>query len=410
MHQHENLVDHMAWIRKYYGLRRWFFRTQIRFRDLLVVFFSRRSRNFDCVSECDVLFIKRFSTNAIFEKLIERFEPAVSAGQIQAEGPTEWIAKRELIFDGDAPLSLRMYRARAEYLIRRFNPKVIVTTHNGSIFSPILKSAASSRGISVVHLAHSVPTPNYRHFSMIDFDYYVAYGESSYKLLQQQERIYGDTRFVYAGSCHIQERLRAKEMPDPGGSTMTFVLLGSGPNVEKESQTEAIYSTAIAAASKFQDATLLFKPHPRSDRQLWTRLVQSKPELRCRVIESLPQAPRASIALCGYTNAIIDVTVLGMVPILVCAKIEADYFYYSEFFGTPVFSEKQLLARIRDINDRRAFYEAQSEKFSSFHLSAVGDSVAYVARFLCDLAKGNSVEEHISVPGFARESPSASAY
>lgn len=397
MQAHDDLLDHLAWIKGYSGARRFLYRMQLGFRGGLARLLARNGRDVDCDHSCDVLFLKRAAENTIFQRIAERFEPGVTWVEIVAGRPSEWISRRELIADDHGSLRFWLYRARAAYLVHRFNPKVIVTESNGSILSPALRSVAAERRVPVAHLAHSVPTPNYRTFSLVDYDYYIVYGESSYRLLQRQSRIFGDTRFVFAGSCHIQQRLAQDVSPLDNIEASSFVLLGSGPQVELNHETKEIYSNVIRLVSNLPEARLLFKPHPRSNRELWNSLVQGKPKRKFEIIQSLRQAPREAIVFCGYTNAIIDVAALGMVPVLVCKDMEEDYFCYHEFFGTPVFLEKELLNKVNDINNRRAFYLEQLDRFRTFHLSEVGDPLAYVASFLCDLARGNSVQKYVSI-------------
>jgi hypothetical protein len=100
----------------------------------------------------------------------------------------------------------RCYEGYANWLKENFNPKIIITDRNGSIFSPFLKSRTPGDPVTF-HLSHAVLTAQSSRFSMLEYDYYCLYGRSSLEYLRSLPYVFGSCKIVLGGSVLLTRGL-----------------------------------------------------------------------------------------------------------------------------------------------------------------------------------------------------------
>jgi len=273
-----------------------------------------------------------------------------------------------------------IYACYAWFLIKKFQPKIILTEANGSPLSPFLRVAANQIGSYVVHLAHSVPTDNYRQFSLIDFDYYFVYGKSSIDKLSSRKVLFGETTFIESGSLSIEERLR-NEGVSSNQTEDAILLLGSGPNIEKQADVEEAYRIVINWALQQQNFTLYFKPHPRSNCNLWHKLVLELNAKECTtIVNNLGINLSHCIAsVAAYTNAILDSSLLCIPPIWLTTADAIDEFSIEKLIGPRVLNSDQLRQRLTDYLNSPELYKKKTDIFIKYHLAQEnGQSINYM--------------------------------
>ncbi len=286
-----------------------------------------------------------------------------------------------------------IYDCYAAFLIKMYNPKVIVTERNGSILSPFLKKQCAKNNIPIVHFAFSLTTDNYRNYSMIDYDYYFLYGRSSFDKISNREHKLGNCQAIITGSWQIQKRIHSHlNSVAPGEiNENCLILVGSGPNYEKLESTKNFYKLLIDFTNKNDSYNLIFKPHPRSDLQLWANLTKNLPENKFSIANYLNlDLKNAKLGFCGYTNAILDLAKIGIIPILMADEKVPDLFDYELFFGKFASNSNELEEKINTTLDNYRLYDDQRRKFIEYHLSNVNNSEKEIKNNLTKLLKGKS--------------------
>lgn len=388
-----NIIREISWIRNYSYLHYLSFFGKnfiLSCSAYLLVSFSKKNLG---SSRCDVLVLCRSSKSYNYNNLSKIFDHGIKYKFDIQSKPKKILEEIQLIKPSSNRFSvLYIYSAYAKYLIEKYKPKVIITENNGSILTSLLKAEASKCNIKIVHLAHSVTSNNYRAFSLIDFDYYFLFGQSSINYLKQRDRLFGTCRCVITGSWEIQNRL---DKPFPikiTAKTDVFLLLGSGPSYEKNEALHDYYSLIIDFFKERNNSLLLFKPHPRSDLTLWRALTKNYDSSKFVIVNDLSnQMQSIKIAFCGYTNAILDIASIGIVPVLMANSCDEDLFEYESFFGPPVSTRKEIFNKINNILDNYHHYQAVTQKFSIYHLSEVNNPKKMIFNNISSIVKGDEI-------------------
>jgi len=331
---------------------------------------------------CDILMIYRRETSATKgNRLIQLLREKHTVGET-------YLVKRKNILKNSfiastpflIPATNYIYASYAWFIIKKYHPKVILTETNGSPFLPFLRVAANQINASVIHFAHSVPTDNYRQFSLIDFDYYFIYGKSSIDKLSTRKVLFGDTNFIKTGSLIIEERLKT-ESASISPTENAILLLGSGPTVEERGEAEAAYKMTIAWALKQSNFKLYFKPHPRSNCKLWNKLVLNlKAEEQTQIINDLGENLSHCLAsVAAYTNAILDTSLLGIPPIWLTTIDAVDEFSFEKLIGPRVLNAEQLSQQLTHYSNNPELYKEKTILFRQYHLAKEnGQSINYM--------------------------------
>ncbi|MCX4193783.1 hypothetical protein [Methylophaga sp. OBS1] len=331
----------------------------------------------------DILFLRRSVKTLTFDDITAHFPATITHKSILQAKPTEAISKRFLRRTSLSHTSINFYvlASYVQYLLDFYQPKIVVTESNGAETSPVLRTMANDRGIKVVHIAHSIPTRNYRKFSLVDYDYYFLYGKSSIDNLKQRAFLYGrDTYCVQTGARAVFSRLNTSQIPTAvERNANTVLLLGSGPGHEEKDEIRQVYQSAISFVNANPRMTLLFKPHPRSNKQLWHSLTQQLEPARFRLIEDLGASHQAAVAICGYTNAILDVSILGIVPLLVSTADNEDYFCYEQYLGRILNQPSELELRFKAIATELEHFQQKTRQFAQYHVGDINAPSALIA-------------------------------
>lgn len=126
--------------------------------------------------------------------------------------------------------------AYAEWLAEHHQPRILLNDRNGSLYAPFLRLALNARGSLLVHLAHATTVESSRRLGMNDYDYYFLFGQSSLEALQARALRFGSSTAVPAGSHMIDSTY---DLPPADPSLRTLLILGVGPDKEKEAGYQA---------------------------------------------------------------------------------------------------------------------------------------------------------------------------
>ncbi|MHA6492296.1 capsule biosynthesis protein [Pseudomonas borbori] len=371
-------LDQYRWLllREHHG----FLGSVIRFgRDALVdLVFGIRARlamaNHRVIAEpCDFLLLQGSPKviplqrkKRLIETLRARGYHLVETGQ---EEPRQVIAKR-LVARPVQPVPLRYlgYAAYAEWLVQRHDPRVLINDRNGSLCSPFLRLSLNQRQRLFVHLAHATTVEGSRRLGMNDYDFYFLFGQSSLDALRARSLRFGQSTAVLVGSHMID---MSYQMPAPDVTKKTLLILGVGPDKEKEGEYQQTYELLASWVQKHPEYQVLIKPHPRSKVRFWQEVAGRSANVSvldcdCSLADALA---RASLVINIVSNAVIEAALAGRPVLCVNLGGQSDVLQQEVFFGERIQTLTDLEQRVLDIERKSPEALAQANAFADFHLT-----------------------------------------
>lgn len=266
------------------------------------------------------------------------------------------------------PLRYFGYGAYAAWIVEKYSPKILLNDRNGSLYAPFLRLMLNAQGGALVQLAHATTVERSRRLGMNDYDYYFLFGKSSLYALQSRALRFGSSKAVLSGSHMIDA---GYDLPVSRPDVRTLLILGVGPDKEKETGYRLTYKLLRDWAAKHPDYRVLIKRHPRSKISFWMdaeeqlQNVQVLPA-QCSLVDALMQA---SVVVNIMSNAVIEAALAGRPVVPVCLSKDPDIFSQAQFFGERVTNLDILQARLDDIGNSYAQQIKKSREFADFHLA-----------------------------------------
>lgn len=266
------------------------------------------------------------------------------------------------------PLRYFGYAAHAQWLMERYQPKILLNDRNGSLYAPFLRIALNQRGALLVHLAHATTVEGSSRLGMNDYDYYFLFGRSSLEALRARVLRFGASTAVLAGSHMIDG---AFDLPPSDAERRVMLVLGVGPDKEKELGYQRTYALLLAWALRNPSYRLLIKAHPRSAVPFWYEAAASSSQIEvlprdCGLADALRQA---SIVINIMSNAVIEAALARRPVLYVNASKQQDIFSQEQFFGPCITDVEQLQRRVLEIEAAYADCVGAAERFADFHLA-----------------------------------------
>ncbi|MDG9925612.1 MULTISPECIES: capsule biosynthesis protein [unclassified Pseudomonas] len=258
--------------------------------------------------------------------------------------------------------------AHAQWLVGHYQPRVLLNDRNGSLYSPFLRLALNARQSLLVHLAHATTGEGSRRLGMNDYDYYFLFGQSSLDALQARELRFGTSTAVLAGSHMID---KAFDLPPADPARRVMLVLGVGPDKEKEAGYQRTYALLRDWAARNPDYQMLIKAHPRSQVPFWQEEAQALSNIEvlpreCGLAEALA---RSTVVVNIMSNAVIEAALARRPLAHVNASDEPDIFGQSHFFGEAVGSVERLSAAVSAIEADYSQHLLQAQAFAHYHLT-----------------------------------------
>jgi len=266
------------------------------------------------------------------------------------------------------PLRYFGYAAHAAWIVERYRPRVLLNDRNGSLYSPFLRLSLGNRRAQLVHLAHATTVEGSRRLGMNDYDYYFLFGPSSLEALRTRKLRFGDSIVVLTGSHMIDQSF---DLPYANLNVRTLLVLGVGPDKEKEAGYQRTYGLLREWARENPHYRVLVKRHPRSSVPFWLEAEQSLENVTVLSAErSLAQAlEQACLVVNIMSNAVIEAGLAGR-PVIYCnLSDDRDIFDQERFFGPVVFTSKDLGSRVLEIEGDFAAHVDKAHAFAHFHLA-----------------------------------------
>jgi hypothetical protein len=258
--------------------------------------------------------------------------------------------------------------AHAQWLVEHYQPRVLLNDRNGSLYSPFLRLALNARQSVLVHLAHATTGEGSRRLGMNDYDYYFLFGQSSLDALQARALRFGTSTAVLAGSHMID---KAFDLPPADPARRVMLVLGVGPDKEKEAGYQRTYALLRDWAARNPDYQMLIKAHPRSQVPFWQEAAGVLDNVSVLPRESsLAQAlEQASVVINIMSNAVIEAGLAARPVISVNLSEDADIFCQRTFFGDVLRGVDELSRRLDALEKDYASAVVQSRDFGHFHLA-----------------------------------------
>ncbi len=290
----------------------------------------------------------------------------------------------------DVPTRYFGHAAYAEWLVEHHQPRILLNDRNGSLYAPFLRLSLNARQRLLVHLAHASTVESSRRLGMNDYDYYFLFGQSSLEALQARALRFGSSQVVLSGSHMIDQGF---DLPAADPAWRVLLVLGVGPDKEKEPGYQRTYALLRDWAAQHPDYQVLIKAHPRSQVPFWQEAAGVLDNLQvlpreCGLAEALR---RASVVVNIMSNAVIEAALARRPLIYVNASGETDIFAQERFFGSCVSSLDALQAAVAQVESQPAKALQCSADFAEFHLAHGCQGVAWSIRALEQLLACNSL-------------------
>jgi hypothetical protein len=203
---------------------------------------------------------------------------------------------------------------------------------------------------------------------MNDYDFYFLFGQSSLQALQARRLLFGQSRAVLSGSHMID---RAYELPAASRAVQTLLVLGVGPDKEKQPGYQQTYRLLREWAEQNPHYRVLVKAHPRSQVPFWQQAAAESRNIAvlpstCSLAAALEQA---SLVVNIMSNAVIEAALARRPVIYANASGEREIFSQEQFLGARVTSRAELQQRIAQIETAYAQAVDNSARFAEFHLA-----------------------------------------
>ncbi|WP_422911126.1 glycosyltransferase family 25 protein [Pseudomonas sp. MAC6] len=302
----------------------------------------------------------------------------------------------------DVPIRYFGHAAYAEWLVERYQPRILLNDRNGSLYAPFLRLALNARQRLLVQLAHASTVESSRRLGMNDYDYYFLFGQSSLDALQARHLRFGSSQAVLAGSHMVDDTY---DLLPAEPSKRTVLILGVGPDKEKESGYQATYALLRDWAAVHPEYQVLIKAHPRSQVPFWQEATARLANLQvlpadCTLAEALG---RASLVINIMSNAVIEAALARRPLIYVNASGEPDIFAQEAFFGQRVERVDQLQQRIAQIAMDYPNSLQQSARFADHHLAHGVSGLVKTVSLLEELQRNNPIESQSLSQGWVAE-------
>jgi len=296
------------------------------------------------------------------------------------------------------PLRYFGYAAHAEWLVEHHQPQILLNDRNGSLYSPFLRLALNRRNRLLVHLAHATTVEASQRLGMNDYDYYFLFGQSSLDALQARKLRFGSSTVVLSGSHMIDRRF---DMPPADPESRVLLILGVGPDKEKEAEYLQVYQMLRGWAARHPEFKILVKAHPRSKVPFWRDAAVEMSNLHvlpaeCGLAEALEQS---SVVVNIMSNAVIEAALARRALVFVSPRGKEDIFSQEQFLGGRVTEERGLEQRLGELLAKYPAALGQAAQFASYHLAHGVEGLEYSIELLEQLLAGERV-----LPGFLLKS------
>lgn len=305
------------------------------------------------------------------------------------------------------PLRYFGYAAHAAWIVEHYQPRILLNDRNGSLYSPFLRLSLHRRDGTLVHLAHATTVESSRRLGMNDYDYYLLFGQSSLDALKARALRFGTSTVLLTGSHMIDQNF---DLPPPDVDCRTILVLGVGPDKERESGYQRTYELIRDWARELPHYRILVKRHPRSSVPFWAdaeRVLGNVAVLPadCTLAQALS---KASVVVNIMSNAVIEAGLVGR-PVIYCnLSGDREIFGQERFFGPAITNRPDFHSRLVEIERDYSARVKNAKDFACFHLAHGSHGLERTLQTIDGLLTGSALPgdvEQYALHGTIAETP-----
>jgi hypothetical protein len=325
------------------------------------------------VEKCDILLLQSAPKVIKFQRKKLLIDSLRACGHALVESSLQeprTILRQRLLKRPPQPVPLRYfgYAAYAEWLVEQHQPRILLNDRNGSLYSPFLRLALNRRDRLLVHLAHATTVESSRRLSMNDYDYYFLFGQSSLEALQSRKLKFGTSRVILAGSHMVDQSFAVSPV---SVNRQTVLILGVGPDKEKELGYRRTYELLRDWAEQNQNYHVLFKAHPRSKAAFWNEVAMKLTNVEvlpatCGLADALKQA---LVVINIMSNAVVEAALAQRPIIYINLSGDADVLNQEHYFGSGIDCSARLTQEIQRVSQNLTASIEVAKRFSEYHLA-----------------------------------------
>ncbi len=360
-----------------------------------VLLFRRRRLHGNAV---DILIIHG---NAIGRSRMQKLKDRLltngySIKRIIIHSPSEILRKRKLFrLDSEAPLDYKFLEYYSGYLVKYYNPKIIICSLDSNPLAIFLKRQLNITGGKLVNLAHGITCAT-ELFRVFHFHYYFVYGDMSVDSVKRQSIRYGETKLVPSGSYFIEEDFTLpinREM-----KKLLFFSSSSSHHLYGEALRESFLMLAKWANS--QDRYHLYiKHHPIEDPSVIKSIFKDITN-----VTFLPSSMNikdsmrdVSAVINGWSTASIEAALMNRPTVILNPLDVEDFPELQRYYGKNSRTPEELSENIAELFDNYDHYLEVNKSFVARHLYRSTDSIKYIADCIDSIVKGREDFETVPV-------------
>lgn len=351
------------------------------------------------VKKCDILFFPACQWDATSsKKLAEELENKNFRILYDIVPSSKKIILQRLLMKTKriAPFLYCYLEYYAAYIIRKYQPRILLTFMEDSVLSIFLKKEIEKINGKVIDIAHGI-TPNFQRFRMFDFHYYFMFGQSSVDAAFQQKIRYGNTKIIKAGSFRMH-----KEFTLPINKESKKIVFFSA-NLRKDIRDIILrnYNLLAKWARTQENYSLVIKLHPLEDETIIKSIFKnvSKVTFLPKEISMKVALADASLALGMWSCALIDAAVLNRPVVIINDSDEEDFLELEKYFLPRARTVEEIQKRIEETFVQYDEYLDKARQFFRRHLEQTVDSVQYIASCIKSISEGKEDFDYITING-----------
>lgn len=308
---------------------------------------------------------------------------------------------KRLFFCREGELQDRKYpylEAYANYLVELYNPKIIITFNESTIFNLYLKKSLNEKGGKIINFAHGIVSKevvlnNDKYY----FDYYFVFGESSL-INARNKKTHGDTKIVKVGSFFMDYQ----EKPPISSNSKKVLFCSQGDKIDKKVNEINLRNVDILCDWANQnDYEVLFKFHPLEDESI----VKSRFKDRTTKFTYLPKnmtmydaVKESYFVIMSSSNSSLEVALLGRPIVLVNhSKNEVDGINteLEKYYLKSASNSYELDQNVRETLDKIDFFIDRGEEYVSNHIEVRMKSTDYITKCIMSIFEGKEEFDYV---------------
>jgi len=285
------------------------------------------------------------------------------------------------------PNEFTVIASYAKYIVKKYQPKILITSIDSSIISVFLRNEMLPFG-KVINIAHGVTVDNHL-FSMLDFDYLFLFGQRSLENLMRNPVLYGSTKVVLTGSPYITPDFTLPVNYDK----KNVLFFSSWMPEESRHILFKNFNMVINWAKAHPEYNLYVKLHPSplDDPLLWRKLSHgiSNITILDKNIGMKEALTNVSLVIVCWSCGSFEASILERPTVVVNdSDFEDNFLYLEKYFLPRARNVAELHRNIINTLENYEYYLNQSNEFIKYHFEHVHDSIEYISNCIESIVKG----------------------